>query len=159
MKIAKKERFLMVQSQTGITKKVKKGFSFTYLIFGPLVPLCRGHIGGFFMTLICEGLLFWIFIIVRVILSFAYNGIYINYLVKNDYMRKEIEELSEENTPKSMKERLEEAGAEVKTLLHERFPQFSNVLAEKIGEQRFGKCIVLIGVGFVLSALFLMILL
>ena len=45
------ERFKMIQKSTGKIKSVKRGFSYTYLFFGSLVPLFRGHIGGFFLSL------------------------------------------------------------------------------------------------------------
>lgn len=84
--LLKGERFKMRQAATGKTVQVKRGFSFTYLFFGPFVPLFRGHIGGFFLTLLvtlCScgtG---------HLILLFCYNGMYINWLVKHGYTREE----------------------------------------------------------------------
>lgn len=82
--LIKGERFEMYQEATGKKIEVKRGFSFTYMFFGPFVPLFRGHIGGFFLTLFIElcscGL-------GRLILLFCYNGMYINWLAKNGYRR------------------------------------------------------------------------
>ena len=63
---------------------VKRGFSFTYLFFGPFVPLLRGHIAGFFLSLF---LTFCSCGIAHFILLFCYNGMYINWLVKHGYVR------------------------------------------------------------------------
>ena len=49
--LIKGERFEMEQEASGKVISVKRGFSFTYLFFGPFVPLLRGHIAGFFLSL------------------------------------------------------------------------------------------------------------
>ncbi|OON98557.1 MAG: hypothetical protein ATN35_04620 [Epulopiscium sp. Nele67-Bin004] len=71
----------------GQTKRVRRGFSFSYMFFGPFVPLFRGHIAGFFLsflsTIISFGLL-------NFILCFLYNKMYISYLVGLGYIRKDI---------------------------------------------------------------------
>jgi hypothetical protein len=82
--LIKGERFYMIQNATGRRISVKRGFSFTYLFFGPFVPLFRGHIGGFFLTFFVE--LFSLGI-ARLILLFCYNGMYINWLAANGYYR------------------------------------------------------------------------
>lgn len=86
--LLKGERFTMRQMETGKTVEVKRGFSFTYFFFGPFVPLLRGHISGFFLTLLIElvscTLGHWV-------LLFCYNGMYIDWLVKNGYRRLEPE--------------------------------------------------------------------
>lgn len=82
--ILKGERFTMVQAATGKEVQVKRGFSFTYFFFGPLVPLVRGHIGGFFLTFFVE--LFSLGM-ARIVLLFCYNGMYINWLAGNGYRR------------------------------------------------------------------------
>lgn len=46
--------FQMVQESTGRTVTLKRGFVFPYLFFGPLYPLFKGHISGFFLTLVME---------------------------------------------------------------------------------------------------------
>ncbi len=46
--------FQMVQQSTGKTVTLKHGFVFPYLFFGPLYPLFKGHISGFFLTLVME---------------------------------------------------------------------------------------------------------
>ncbi len=93
--LLKGERFTMYQEATGKTIEVKRGFSFTYLFFGPFVPLLRGHIGGFFLTLFVElaSLGF-----ARLILLFCYNGMYINWLVKNGFRRMGIENSGQKGT-------------------------------------------------------------
>lgn len=77
-----KNEYKMIQKATGDTKIVKRGFSFTYLFFGCLVPLFRGHVSGFFISLAIS-----IFTIGfgHIVLSFSYNKMYINHLVKNGY--------------------------------------------------------------------------
>lgn len=86
--LLKGERFIMYQEATGKSKEVKRGFSFTYLFFGPFVPLFRGHIGGFFLSLFVE-----IFTcgLAHIILLFCYNGMYINWLAQNGYRRMGVE--------------------------------------------------------------------
>lgn len=76
------ERFKMIQKSTGKIKSVKRGFSYTYLFFGSLVPLFRGHIGGFFLSLFLE---LFTFGIGRLIFCFRYNQSYIDYLVRSGY--------------------------------------------------------------------------
>lgn len=82
--LLKGERFTMVQSATGNVKNVKRGFSFTYLFFGSLVPLVRGHIGGFFLSFFIN---VFTLEIGRLIMCFFYNGMYINHLVSKGYVR------------------------------------------------------------------------
>ncbi len=82
--LIKGERFEMEQEASGKVISVKRGFSFTYLFFGPFVPLLRGHIAGFFLSLF---LTFCSCGIAHFILLFCYNGMYINWLVKHGYVR------------------------------------------------------------------------
>lgn len=82
--LLKGERFSMVQDTTGKVVHVKRGFSFTYFFFGPLVPLARGHIGGFFLTLFVE---IFSLGIARLVLLFCYNGMYINWLANSGFHR------------------------------------------------------------------------
>lgn len=82
--LLKGERFTMYQEATGKTIEVKRGFSFTYFFFGPFVPLFRGHIGGFFLSLFIE---LFTCGLARLILLFCYNGMYINWLAKNGFRR------------------------------------------------------------------------
>lgn len=86
--LLKGERFTMYQEATGKTIEVKRGFSFTYFFFGPFVPLFRGHIGGFFLSLFIE---LFTCGLARLILLFCYNGMYINWLAKNGFRRMGIE--------------------------------------------------------------------
>ncbi len=92
--LIKGERFHMIQNATGRRIGVKRGFSFTYLFFGPLVPLFRGHIGGFFLTFFVE---LFSFGIARLILLFCYNGMYINWLAANGYYREVIQSTVEKD--------------------------------------------------------------
>lgn len=92
--LIKGERFHMIQDATGRRIGVKRGFSFTYLFFGPLVPLFRGHIGGFFLTFFVE---LFSFGIARLILLFCYNGMYINWLAANGYYREVIQSTVEKD--------------------------------------------------------------
>lgn len=82
--LLKGERFTMKQDTTGKVVEVKRGFSFTYLFFGPFVPLLRGHVAGFFLTLLVE---LFSCGIARLILLFCYNGMYINWLANNGFQR------------------------------------------------------------------------
>lgn len=82
--LIKGERFDMEQEASGKVISVKRGFSFTYLFFGPFVPLFRGHIAGFFLSLF---LTFCSCGTAHFILLFCYNGMYINWLVKHGYVR------------------------------------------------------------------------
>lgn len=86
--LLKGERFTMYQEATGKTIEVKRGFSFTYFFFGPFVPLFRGHIGGFFLSLFIE---LFTCGLARLILLFCYNGMYINWLAKNGFKRTGLE--------------------------------------------------------------------
>ncbi|WP_432627731.1 FHA domain-containing protein [Brotaphodocola sp.] len=74
----------MCQETTGKVLHVKRGFSVTYMIFGAWVALFRGHVSGFFTCLLVQlfsgGL-------GTFVLAFHYNGMYINWLVKNGYKR------------------------------------------------------------------------
>ena len=69
-----------------IKKDVPVGFSWTYLFFGPLVPLFRGDIKWFFLTLIISMATFGIALIY---FMFKYNAIYIKKLVMEGYKAKE----------------------------------------------------------------------
>lgn len=86
--LLKGERFIMYQEATGKSKEVKRGFSFTYLFFGPFVPLFRGHVGGFFLSLFVE---LFTCGLAHLILLFCYNGMYINWLAQNGYRRMGVE--------------------------------------------------------------------
>ncbi|MBN1783816.1 MAG: HrgC protein [Alphaproteobacteria bacterium] len=63
-------------------EQAKVGFSWTVFFFGPLVPLFRGDLKWFVLTLVLGfltlGLVFFYFI-------FAYNMIYIKGLLKQGY--------------------------------------------------------------------------
>ncbi|GEM_PF-1127759 len=86
--LLKGERFAMHQAASGKTVQVKRGFSFTYLFFGCLVPLFRGHIAGFFLSFFLG---FFTCGIAHLVMVFCYNGMYINWLSNNGYTRIETE--------------------------------------------------------------------
>lgn len=60
----------------------RNGFSFTYYFFGCWVALFRGHISGFFITLLIT---FFTGGLGHFILAFIYNKMYFNWLVKQGY--------------------------------------------------------------------------
>lgn len=103
--LIKGERCEMEQEASGKVISVKRGFSFTYLFFGPFVPLFRGRIAGFFLSLF---LTFCRCGIAHFILLFCCNGMYINWLVKHGYVRiyretaKPEEESGEKTNPDSV---------------------------------------------------------
>jgi hypothetical protein len=76
------KRVQMFNPVSGRTVNAKQGFSLTYYFFGPFVPLFRGHISGFFLTLVLECISCGI---ARLIFAFVYNGMYINWLIKKGY--------------------------------------------------------------------------
>ena len=74
----------------GTVKNVKVGFSWTMFFWGPFVPLIRGDIKGFFLSLLLSIIslgLAWL-----VVLPFVYNKMYIKDLLDKGY-RPEGEEL------------------------------------------------------------------
>ncbi len=69
--------------RTGHTKVIRRGFSFTYLFFGPFVPLIRGHFSSFAIALIIELLSFSI---ARFVYIFVINKTYTNKLLNDGYV-------------------------------------------------------------------------
>ena len=68
---------------TGVVKKGLYGFSWTTLLFGPFVPLCRRDYGTFFvLLLLC--LLFGIFASIG--FAFVYNKQYTRKLLEQGYV-------------------------------------------------------------------------
>ena len=71
-----------LRNQNGVTKQVKKGFSFTMLFFGIFVPLVRGDWKYFFLSLIAAiftaGVSWLVF-------PFFYNKLYLNDLLNSGY--------------------------------------------------------------------------
>ncbi len=68
---------------SGLSKVVRPGFSFTYLFFGFFTPLIRGHIGAFLLALAID---FFTIFMGRVIFAFFINKLYIDYLCNNGYV-------------------------------------------------------------------------
>lgn len=75
-------KLLLKHSETNQVKKVKIGFSWTTLFFGPLVPLFRLDFLYLFIMLITT-FLFKLFS--NFIFAFTYNKIYLSTLVKKSY--------------------------------------------------------------------------
>jgi len=98
----------MLTNEAGVIKKVKQGFSWTLFFFGRFVPLLRGDFKYFgilaiitvitesagkkskykneynlFNTIYLVGIV--VGIIAHIILSFIYNGIYTDNLLKKGY--------------------------------------------------------------------------
>ena len=72
----------MMVNNLGQIKIVKDGFSWTTLFFGPFVPLLRGDLKWFLISIIC-----WMFTlgIYQLVFCFLYNKIYINELLNKGY--------------------------------------------------------------------------
>ena len=72
-----------LKNKDGVTKEVKKGFSWTMLFFGVFVPLVRGDWKWFLISLLA-GLvtcgISWL------IFPFFYNKIYLNELLEKGYV-------------------------------------------------------------------------
>ena len=72
----------VLKNDNGVVKQVKKGFSFTILFFGILVPLFRGDYKWFLISLIAVPAsmgIFWLF------MMFKYNEWYKNDLLEKGY--------------------------------------------------------------------------
>ncbi len=81
---------ITLKHDSGITKQVKVGFSWTTFFFGFLVPLIRGDIKWAVILLLVSGAIgvFTLGIgafVVDIIFSFKYNFIYIKDLVEKGY--------------------------------------------------------------------------
>ena len=68
-------------------KTVKVGFSWTMLFFGVLVPLIRGDVKWFFLSLVISGCTLGIGWLV---FPFVYNKIYIKGLLEKGYKPEEV---------------------------------------------------------------------
>lgn len=72
------KRVMLVHSQTGLTAKGYFGWSWTYFLFGWLVPIIRGEIGvgvlHFIVTVLTFGIFQWI-------MSLLYNKQYMNRML------------------------------------------------------------------------------
>lgn len=71
-----------LRNQNGVTKQVKKGFSWSMLFFGIFVPLVRGDWKYFLISLIAAivtGGTSWL------IFPFFYNKLYLNDLLNSGY--------------------------------------------------------------------------
>lgn len=73
----------MINNRTGSRKQAKRGFSWTMLFFGVLVPLFRGDLLWFVISLVLAIVtsgVSWL------ILPFFYNSIYMNGLLNKGYV-------------------------------------------------------------------------
>lgn len=73
---------IMTNEQTGQTKTVKIGFSWTTFFFGACVPLLRGDFKWFFIMIL---LAFITLGISWFVVPFIYNGKYIDTLFEKGY--------------------------------------------------------------------------
>ena len=72
-----------LKNENGVTKQVKKGFSWTMLFFGVFVPLIRGDIKWFAISLVAA------FVTVGIswlVFPFIYNKLYLNDLLNKGYV-------------------------------------------------------------------------
>ena len=71
-----------LMNKNGVRKQVKKGFSWTMLLFGVFVPLVRGDWKWFLITLVAAFVtagISWL------VFPFFYNQLYLNDLLNNGY--------------------------------------------------------------------------
>lgn len=71
-----------LRNENGVTKEVKKGFSWTMLFFGVFVPLVRGDWKYFFISLfaaLITGGISWL------VFPFFYNKLYLDDLLNKGY--------------------------------------------------------------------------
>ena len=73
---------IVANPHTGVQKEVKRGFSWTMLFFGFLVPLLRGDIIWTIASLVLAGFTYGIS---WLILPFFYNKIYLNSLLNKGF--------------------------------------------------------------------------
>lgn len=73
---------LNLKSPAGQITQVKYGFSWTFFFFGSLVPLFRGDIKWFLITLIFVMLTFGVS---QLVFMFIYNRLYISDLLNKGY--------------------------------------------------------------------------
>ncbi len=73
---------LTFQNKTGMKIQVTDGFSWTTLLFGPLVPLFRGD-GKWFFIMLISGLL--TYGISSFVFPFFYNEVYIKALLEKGF--------------------------------------------------------------------------
>lgn len=73
---------IILQNDTGLTKEVKKGFSWTTFFFGGFVPLFRGDLKWFFIMWILALISFGISWIV---MPFIYNKKYMEGLMMKGF--------------------------------------------------------------------------
>ena len=81
---------ITLRHDSGISKEVKVGFSWTTFFFGFLVPLIRGDIKwAVILLLISIGIGSFTFgigaLVVGIVFSFKYNTIYIKELIEKGY--------------------------------------------------------------------------
>lgn len=72
-----------LKNEHGVTKEVKKGFSWTTLLFGIFVPLIRGDWKWFIISIIADIVTFGLFWFV---FPFFYNKVYLNDLLNAGYV-------------------------------------------------------------------------
>lgn len=90
---------IVLKHESGVTKEVKKGFSWTFFFFGLFVPLIRGDLKWAIIMLILQSLAgSFTFglgaFVVSLIFAFQYNRIFIKELFEKGY--KPVEEFENE---------------------------------------------------------------
>lgn len=79
-----------LKHESGVSKTVKVGFSWTFFFFGLFVPLIRGDLKWFLIMLALQSLAgFFTFgvgaFVVSLIFAFKYNELYIKELLEKGY--------------------------------------------------------------------------
>lgn len=72
-----------LKNEHGVIKEVKKGFSWTTLLFGIFVPLTRGDLKWFLISIAADIVTFGLFWLV---FPFFYNKVYLNDLLNEGYV-------------------------------------------------------------------------
>ena len=76
----------ILQHPSGLTRKMKRGFSWTTLIFGCFVPLCRGDLKWALIMFILSAVTFGL---AWLVFPFIYNGIHTKELMEKGYVLQE----------------------------------------------------------------------
>lgn len=82
--VKKPNWFIMKNKNSNYKKSVKDGACFSIVLFGPFVPLVRGHISWFFIVLIVDLLTYGFG---NAIFACIYNKYYLEYLFEKGYER------------------------------------------------------------------------
>jgi len=86
------KKIILKHGQSGLTKSGYVGYSWTYLIFGWLVPVVRGEIGIGFLHFILTLITFGFF---QIVMPYLYNKQYMTRLLTNGWQLFDTEELNQ----------------------------------------------------------------